>query len=83
MPGMWAKARFSAGTRSTILIPTSALLKQNELSAVYLKQGDDFVLNQVRIGRYQDKEVEVLAGLNAEDVIATDAYQALQNRQAK
>ncbi|RTR36805.1 efflux RND transporter periplasmic adaptor subunit [Shewanella canadensis] len=83
MPGMWAKAKFSAGTRSTILIPTSALLKQNELSAVYLKQGDDFVLNQVRLGHYQDKEVEVLAGLSPGDVIASDAYQALQNRQAK
>ena len=83
MPGMWAKARFSAGSRSSILIPTSALLKQNELSAVYLKQGDDFVLSQVRLGNYQDKEVEVLAGLTSGDVIAIDAYQALQNHQAK
>jgi len=83
MPGMWAKAKFSAGTRSSILIPTSALLKQNELSAVYLKQGDKFVLNQVRLGDNQGNEIAVLAGLSPGDVIASDAYQALQHHQAK
>ncbi len=83
MPGMWAKARFSAGTRSSMLIPSSALLKQNELSAVYLKQGDDFVLNQVRLGSYQGKNVEILAGLKAGDVIAGDAYQALKHQKAE
>ncbi len=83
MPGMWAKAKFSVGIRSSILIPTSALVKQNELSAVYLKQGDDFVLNQVRLGNIQDNEIEVLAGLSPGDVIASDAYLALQHHQAK
>ncbi|OEG75288.1 efflux transporter periplasmic adaptor subunit [Shewanella colwelliana] len=79
MPGMWLKVQFIAGQRSTMMIPQSAVLNQNELSAVYLiKQGEP-VLNQVRLGAIREGYIEVLAGLSPGDNIAIDAYQVLLN----
>lgn len=79
MPGMWVKAKFIAGQRSTITIPQSAIIYQNEMSAVYLEQQGTFQLTQVRLGAQRDDQFEVLAGLTAGDVIATDAYQVRLN----
>ena len=57
-----------------LLIPENAVLRQNELSAVYLAEKNGFVLRQVRLGRHYDRQIEILAGLNAGEVIAKDAY---------
>ncbi len=77
MPGMWVKARFITGERSVITIPKSAISYQNEMTAVYLQNQGEYLLNQVRLGAMIDDQYEVLAGLKTGDVIATDAYQAL------
>ncbi|TCN81035.1 efflux RND transporter periplasmic adaptor subunit [Shewanella fodinae] len=77
LPGSWIKARFPVDERDITLIPQSALYSVNELSGVYLKQGDKFVLQQVRLGETRGNDVEVLAGLQAGDVIAANAYQVL------
>ncbi|MDN5370329.1 MAG: hypothetical protein PWP74_1637 [Shewanella sp.] len=77
LPGSWIKARFPVDEREITLIPQSALYSVNELSGVYLKQGDKFVLQQVRLGETRGNDVEVLAGLQAGDVIAANAYQVL------
>lgn len=76
-PGTWAKAIFKNGEREKIQLPISALITINELSSVYLKQGERFVLTQVRVTEPQNGEVEVLAGLNPGDTVAMDAYQVL------
>ena len=79
-PGTWAKASFKNGEREKIQLPTSALLTMNELSSVYLKKGEEFVLTQVRVANPLDGEVEVLAGLKSGDKVAVDAYQVLLNK---
>ncbi|MCH1930772.1 efflux RND transporter periplasmic adaptor subunit [Shewanella sp. A25] len=76
-PGTWAKAVFQNGAREKIQLPVSALITLNELSSVYLKKGDQFVLTQVRVTEPLDGEVEVLAGLKSGDMVAKDAYQVL------
>ncbi|MCF1427047.1 MAG: efflux RND transporter periplasmic adaptor subunit [Shewanella sp.] len=76
-PSTMAKASFVIDKRPMVLIPQSALYTQNELSAVYLKQGDDFLLTQVRVGEKQGDQVVILAGLKAGDEIALNAYDAL------
>ncbi|WP_194165840.1 efflux RND transporter periplasmic adaptor subunit [Shewanella sp. YLB-07] len=82
MPGMWAKARFSSGIIKRITIPKSALIERGELSAVYRKLGQGFVLNQVRIGVSDNHKAEILSGLDDGDVIALDAYRVLLEQQA-
>ncbi|WP_133178902.1 efflux RND transporter periplasmic adaptor subunit [Shewanella decolorationis] len=76
-PGTWAKALFKNGEREKIQLPTSALITMNELSSVYLKKGEQFVLTQVRVSEPVNGEVEILAGLKSGDIIAMDAYQVL------
>ncbi|MFQ6370589.1 efflux RND transporter periplasmic adaptor subunit [Shewanella sp. YIC-542] len=77
LPGSWIKARFPVAEREITFIPLSALYSVNELSGVYLQQGDHFILQQVRLGATRGDEVEVQAGLSAGDVIAANAYQVL------
>lgn len=79
MPGMWVKAKFVAGQRSTMVIPKAAIMFQNEINAVYLQQQGKFLLNQIRLGAEFDDSYEVLSGLNAGDVVAEDAYSVLLN----
>lgn len=38
MPGQWVKVRLQQGERQALLIPETALLRQGELSAVYLQR---------------------------------------------
>ena len=75
--GSLIKARFISGQRQTMFIPKSALISINDLTAVYLQQNKQWLLNQVRLGQHNGDDVEVLAGLSNEDVIARDAYQTL------
>ncbi len=81
-PGTMAKASFVIEKRPMVLVPQSALYTQNELSAVYLKQGDKFLLTQVRVGENQADQVVILAGLRKGDVIALNAYDALLKQRA-
>jgi RND family efflux transporter MFP subunit len=78
LPGMWVKAQFISGKRQTIMIPKSAVLTNNELNAVYRDVGGKAVLTQIRLGKEQDGDIEVLAGLQEGDQIYVDAYQKLQ-----
>ncbi len=79
-PGDWVKVQFVTGERDAITIPAQALITMNELSGVYIKLGDSFVLSQVRLGKSNKQEVEILSGLSQGDVIALDAYQVLMQQ---
>jgi RND family efflux transporter MFP subunit len=79
LPGMWVKAQFVSGQRQTMLIPISAVLTNNELTAVYRDVAGKAILTQVRLGNQSGEYVEVLAGLQAGDQISLDAYQTLQS----
>lgn len=72
--GAWAKLALPLPPRQVIAIPEGAVLRQSELSAVYLKQDQGYVLRQVRLGRHHEGMVEVLAGLQDGELIAADAY---------
>ena len=84
MPGMSAKAVFELGQAQAILIPTTALAVRGEVESVYVIDVDGLIgLRQVRTGRRQDGEVEILAGLTPGEQVAVDAAQALQARRAQ
>lgn len=82
VPGKWIKARFVTGERTSIMVPRSSLLTMNELSAVYIKLDDSFVLNQVRIGQAKADKVEILSGLSQGDIVALDGYQVLLQKKS-
>lgn len=67
LPGQYARAQFSTGSVRAIAIPTSALMRRGELTAVYVvgPRGQP-QLRQLRLGEvFEDARVEVLAGLSA------------------
>lgn len=72
-PGMFARVELATGERDVLTVPTSALLRRQELTAVYRLVGGSPRLTQVRTGRVLAEQVEILAGLAAGDTIAVDA----------
>jgi len=77
IPGMFARAHFSVGTAQKLAIPSSAVVRRSEITAVYVVRGEQVSLRQVRLGTPNGRgQVEVLAGLNPGDVIALDPVKA-------
>lgn len=77
-PGMTVKVAFATGEAKRLLVPASALWKQGEVVGVYLVDGANVSLRQVRTGERFDDQVEILSGLEAGDGIARDAVAARQ-----
>jgi RND family efflux transporter MFP subunit len=75
-PGMFVKVGFIVGESQRLLIPAAALMRRSELSGVYVVDGDEVVLRQVRLGRRYGDSIEVLAGLSEGEVISTDPVAA-------
>ncbi|MHB1215483.1 MAG: efflux RND transporter periplasmic adaptor subunit [Thiobacillus sp.] len=77
IPGMFARAHFSVGSARKLTIPSSAVLRRSEITAVYVVNKDKVSLRQIRPGTSNGRgQVEVLAGLNPGDVIALDPVKA-------
>ena len=77
IPGMFARAHFSVGGTRKLTIPVSAVVRRSEITAVYAVNQDTVSLRQVRLGTPDGRgQVEVLAGLNAGDVIALEPVKA-------
>lgn len=76
VPGMWVKTEFNYGQREVLVVPSSAVLRRAELSAVYRVNNGQRALNPVRLGQVYGDYVEVLSGLELGDVVATQAVTA-------
>ena len=80
-PGQFARVYLPTRTAaaSALLVPQSAVLHRAEFDAVYVidKQGKP-QLRQIRLGRAEGANVEVLAGLDAGERIASDPLAAAQ-----
>lgn len=82
-PGMFARAHFplAGGQQARLLIPQAAVLRRSELTAVYVVTAKGQPqLRQVRLGRPQGTEIEVLAGLAAGEDVALDPVAATRGR---
>ena len=80
LPGQTVQVRFVAdgrGAATSLSVPSSAVLRRGELTAVYVVQGDRFVLRAVRAGIDRGAAgTEIHAGLKAGERIAADAVKA-------
>ncbi len=82
-PGQWVKLAVPLGERRVLRVPPAAVLRQSELSAVYVARGERFQLRQVRLGAQDNQGVEILAGLEAGEQIAADAHELISQRGAR
>jgi len=77
IPGMYARAHFSVGSARKLTIPSGAVVRRSEITAVYVVRDSKVGLRQIRLGTPNGRgQVEVLAGLNPGDVIALDPVKA-------
>ncbi len=77
-PGVVAKVEFPVGAEGrTLRVPSSAVLRRGELTAVYVVKDGRVLLRQLRLGAREGETVEVLAGLRAGDVVARDPDAAM------
>lgn len=71
-PGMTVKVAFATGQTQRMLVPVTALVQRGELQGVYVIGDRGVSLRQIRTGyRYGDR-IEVLAGIDDGERIATD-----------
>jgi RND family efflux transporter MFP subunit len=75
-PGMFIKVGFIVGEAQRLLIPAEAVVRRSELSGVYVVDDDKVSLRQVRLGRRYGESVEVIAGLDDGEIVATDPVRA-------
>jgi RND family efflux transporter MFP subunit len=75
-PGMYVKVGFVVGESRRLLVPAEAIVRRSELSAVYVADDERVTLRQVRVGREYGGDVEVLAGLDAGELVALDPVAA-------
>jgi len=77
IPGMFARAHFSVGSARKLSIPASAVVRRSEITAVYVVNQDKVSMRQIRLGVANARgQIEVLAGLDAGDVIALEPVKA-------
>lgn len=74
LPGMWLKVQLKQGERQVLQVPDRALLRQGEFNGVYLQQPAGWALTSVRVGHCVEGQCEILAGLQAGDKLAPDAW---------
>jgi RND family efflux transporter MFP subunit len=87
MPGMFARAWLPGSTTAPIagedrlFVPSNAVVRRSELVAVYVLGRDGKpVLRQVRPGRTEGGEVEILSGVAAGERVALDPQAAARIR---
>jgi len=77
-PGVYARAHFSVGRATRLLVPRAAVVRRSEVTGVYVVDEKGAArLRQVRIGTEGDASyVEVLAGLRAGERVALEPVKA-------
>jgi len=80
-PGLFARvwlpvAREAGAEAARLTVPRSALVTRGDLRAVYTVGDAGVALRQVRVGRSQGDEVEILSGLAAGEKVALDPVAA-------
>jgi len=77
-PGMAVKVAFVTREVNKLLAPITAVARRSEVSAVYVMDKDGRIsMRQVRLGRkFNNDQVEILAGLDAGEQIARDPLAA-------
>ncbi len=80
-PGMFARATVNMGTNNSIVIPDSAVLKQQgsgDRGVFVLKNDGTVELRIVKLGRHFDSKYEILSGLEAGDKVVTQGNSVLK-----
>jgi multidrug efflux system membrane fusion protein len=71
--GLFGRAQFSRGERSSLLVPRIAVVERGQLQGVYVLDRNKIAsLRYITLGKPSGAQVEVLAGLQAGETIIAD-----------
>jgi RND family efflux transporter MFP subunit len=71
--GLFGRAQFSRGEKSSLLIPRTAVVERGQLQGIYvLDQNKIAGLRYITLGKPSGAQVEVLAGLQAGETLISD-----------
>ncbi|HET7206326.1 MAG TPA: efflux RND transporter periplasmic adaptor subunit [Terriglobales bacterium] len=71
--GLFGRAHFTRGARTALLVPRAAIVERGQLQGVYvLDQNRIAGLRYITLGKSAAQEVEVLAGLQAGEMLIAD-----------
>ena len=71
--GLFGRAQFSRGEKSSLLVPRTAVVEHGQLQGVYvLDQNKIAGLRYITLGKPSGAQVEVLAGLQAGETLISD-----------
>ncbi|MBE0597783.1 MAG: efflux RND transporter periplasmic adaptor subunit [Desulfuromonadales bacterium] len=73
--GLFARLVFSGSTRQSLQVPASALVQRGQLTGVYLVRDGVLHYRLIKTGRQSDHQIEVLAGLDAGDLIVVSGVE--------
>lgn len=69
LPGSVATLSLPLGTRRTVVVPSAAVRREGDLTAVWLRRAGGDELRMVRVGVTAGDQIEVLGGLRAGDQV--------------
>lgn len=69
LPGSTATLRIALGSRRALVVPSSAIMREGDLTGVTVRSPDGDEVRWVRLGRSSGSVVEVDSGLRAGDVV--------------
>jgi len=79
-PGMFVKVAFVTGEHKALVIPLKSVAYRSEVTGVYVWTDEQLRFRQIRLGKtLPDNQVEVLAGLTADEAVAIDPVSAAVN----
>jgi multidrug efflux pump subunit AcrA (membrane-fusion protein) len=79
-PGMYATVRLSSSSRSTLTVPTTAVVQTGERAVVFVDMGGGKLMPQeVEVGRTPGDYTEILAGIEPGQRVVTSAQYILDS----
>jgi multidrug efflux pump subunit AcrA (membrane-fusion protein) len=71
--GMFARARFTTGTRRALMLPASSVIRRGQVAGVFLVDGQNRArMRAVRAGAALEGRVEILSGVEPDDVVIVE-----------
>jgi RND family efflux transporter MFP subunit len=71
-PGEMVKVAFTVGEKQRLLVPVSSIIYRSEITAVYVVHNGKKQLRQIRVGETFNNDIEVLAGLSADEEVFSE-----------
>jgi RND family efflux transporter MFP subunit len=72
LPGMYVRMELTQPGLETCWIPSDAVVRQGQLTGVYVVENDTLRLRWVRLGETRSDAVELLAGLSGDSLLVRD-----------